>query len=52
MNEIDLTEAEIKLLECIRNNVIEEFIKDNETLDILINNKYQKQLIKKKDSNK
>lgn len=56
LNNINLLESEIKNIKNIRATVIEEYIKDNQELDILINNEYekenQKQLINKKDSNK
>lgn len=56
LNNIDLLESEVKILEDIRSSVINEYIKDNQELDVLINKEYekenQKQLIKKKDSNK
>lgn len=53
-NKINLTETEIEKLEDIRNTVINNYINDNQELDNIINNEYEKQhqLIIKKDSNK
>ena len=56
LNRIDLLEQELKTIENIRNNTIMEYINYNKEFDDFANNKYekeqQKQLIKKKDSNK